>query len=152
MAADIETGELTPNPDWKKLDNVGGPFLELAGPVFSTAVGLRDDEPIRYGLRILKHHCNMRMVCHGGMLATFMDFSLARGATEGLMIRTGTPTMNLSLDYLSPASLGDWIETRVSILRRSKRTAFMQAILLGPECPVMRGSAIYKLPNQDGSS
>ena len=132
--------------NWQPIDR-GGPFTQFVGPMFSSNVGLGADEPARLGFRVLPHHCNPRQVCHGGMMATFLDIVLARGARIALDIHGSTPTISLSIDYLSPAHLGDWVESRLQVLHHTTRTVFVQAVLHGPDAPVLRGSGIFRLPS-----
>jgi len=144
-----ETNRISPPAGWNPVGDIGGPFILHNGPIFHYGQTLPPEEPVRYGFRVEERHCNMRMVCHGGMLASFLDLCLARGATSSLAIRIGAPTMNLSVDYLNPARLGDWVESRVTVLRRTRQTAFVQALLLSGAHLLARGSAIYRLPKQE---
>jgi len=125
------------------LENVG-PFTDYVGPFFVRRTGLAAGEPLRLGFRIERHHCNPRLVCHGGMLATFVDLCLARGLREADGIAGSVPTINMTLDYLAPAPLDSWIESRISVMRRTAKMGFLEVILHCAGEPVVRGSGIYK--------
>jgi acyl-coenzyme A thioesterase PaaI-like protein len=129
---------------WTPLDDVGE-FIEIAGPVFVSSEGLDPGEPARYGLRIMRHHCNGLGNCHGGMLATFLDLAMACGLYAAGGVDRNLPTITMTLDYLAPAPLGDWIESRVAIVHRTPRMAFVQATLYGPGGPVIRGNAVFRI-------
>ena len=66
------------------------------------------------GLRLGHAHCNRLGMPHGGMLATLADGALginlhrARGPDAPPMV-----TVNLSLDYLQAACVGEWLEAHV---------------------------------------
>lgn len=129
---------------WTLLDEVGE-FIEVAGPVFVSAESLDPGEPARYGLRILRHHCNSLGNGHGGMMATFLDLAMACGLYAAGGIHRNLPTITMTLDYLAPAMLGDWIESRVAIVHRTPRMAFVQAVLVGRDGPVIRGNAVFRI-------
>lgn len=127
--------ETTPTPE---------EFIRAIGPFFQTSRNLEKGEPARFGLRILRHHCNGLGVCHGGMLATFIDTAMARGllATGGLA--ANIPTISLTLDYLAPAVLGDWLESRITILQRTRTLGFVRATLQSHKGLVIRGNALFR--------
>ncbi|WP_336967484.1 PaaI family thioesterase [Sphingobium aromaticiconvertens] len=122
-----------------------GEFIDASGPIYMTRDGLDADEPIRFGMRIGRHHCNGLDVCHGGMLATFLDTAMANGLLETGGIARNLPTINMALDYLAPAQLGDWVESRVAVLRRTRKLGFVQAILRTDRGIVIRGNAVFRI-------
>lgn len=138
-----EQGQTPPETGgWKPLDRDEG-FEALVGPLFVTRDGLEQDEPLRLGFRVETRHCNMLMTCHGGMISTFMDQAL------GMSIYAGTgvsgPTMTLSIDYLSGAQLGDWIESRTRLIHSTYRTGYCDAIAYGANGVVARANGIWRL-------
>lgn len=130
--------------EWADISG-GGPFPDMVGPMFVTYDGLLPGEPARFGLRIQKHHCNAVDVVHGGMLATFVDTALAQGLLSLGDIAFNCPTINLNVDYLSGSVLGEWLESRVTIVHRTKRMAFVSATILAGERPVLRASGLFKI-------
>ena len=132
---------------WTPLDDCG-PYTTLVGPLFMVTKGLDADEPARFGFRIEERHCNRRLVCHGGMLATFLDVSLARGLLAAVGFFGATPTISMTLEYLAPARLGDWVESRVRVLRIGQQLCFMEALALVSGQPVLRGSGLHKHPRR----
>jgi len=120
-----------------------GSFETVAGPMFRTTQGLEPDEPLRIGFQVLDAHLNFGRTCHGGMIATFLDMAL------GLSIHTGAkasgPTMSMTIDFLSPGLLGDWIESRTRFVHSTYRTGYCDVIAIGPRGPVARGNGIWRL-------
>lgn len=131
---------------WRRLD-LNDPFQARIGPIFvaDPFVG-EEDEPARFGIRIEQHHCSFAGTCHGGLLATVLDIALGRGVA---VEREGAhaPTVTLTIDYMRAAQLGDWLETRTRILRRTRSMAFCDTVLVGPDGIVARANAIFKLPS-----
>ncbi|MHA3791163.1 PaaI family thioesterase [Sphingomonas sp. YL-JM2C] len=119
-------------------------FTRHVGPFFIRHEALEPGERVRLGFRVRKHQCNPRDVCHGGMLASFLDLCLARG----LMAEEGgfgsTPTINMTIDYLAAAPLGAWVESRVTALHRTRQLGFAQALVLSGGRLLVRGSGTFK--------
>ena len=129
---------------WTRLD-LNDPFLDRVGPVFiADGFPATDLEPARFGVRIEPHHCNFAGICHGGMLATVLDIALGR-SMAALIEGAHAPTVTLTIDFMRAAMLGDWLESRVRILRRTRSMVFCDAVLTGPGGTVARGNAVFKL-------
>jgi uncharacterized protein (TIGR00369 family) len=122
----------------------GGYFTRHVGPIYVTHEGLEPGEAVRFGFEVSQQHCNTRLVCHGGMLASVLDLVLACTLRDTSGVSGPLPTISLSLDYLAPAPLGAWIESRASVLRVGASVGFAQALLLGPAGVVLRGSGAFK--------
>ena len=80
-----------------------GPFTRHNGPVYRR----RLDTSYQSGFRVLERHCNGMGFLHGGMAAAFADSALAWAAWS--VTESASVTMRLSMDYLQPVRLGDWL-------------------------------------------
>ena len=80
-----------------------GPFTMHNGPVYRR----RQNGRMQVGLRVLERHCNGLGFLHGGMAAAFSDGALAWAVYEAT--RQSSVTVRLSMDYLNPVRLGDWL-------------------------------------------
>lgn len=78
-------------------------------------------------LRVLESHLNLHGITHGGFVATVIDnaigYNVAR-AMNGPVV-----TAQLTINYLSSARLGDWIEANVQIRRKGRRMCFAECTL-----------------------
>lgn len=95
------------------------------------------------GLRLQQRHCNRLGIPHGGMLATLADGAL--GINLHLARQPG-PTMvtvNLSLDYLAAAKVGDWLEAHVTPRKLGQQLAFGDCVLRVGERDVLRATGIF---------
>ncbi|HZU64914.1 MAG TPA: PaaI family thioesterase, partial [Novosphingobium sp.] len=119
-------------------------FSEQVGPFYACDEGLGPQEHGRFGFRVEPRHCNLRPMCHGGMLATFLDVALARGLRLAGGMAPPLPTISLALDYLAPAPLGAWVEARVSVSRIGRSTGFVSAMIYADDAPVLRGSGVFR--------
>ncbi|WP_085726537.1 PaaI family thioesterase [Pseudomonas sp. R37(2017)] len=95
------------------------------------------------GARILPQHLNPLGIAHGGMLATLADTSF--GTVIRLMSESQLPpaTINLNLDYISPAHEGSWIEAHVQIHKLGRRLSNASCSLMDGERLVARGTATF---------
>ncbi len=118
-----------------------GPLF-LADPFDGT-----DEEPLRLGFRVAEKHCGFPGMCHGGMIAMVLDNALGRSVQKACGV-DGAPTISLQVDYLSAAKLGEWIESRVRVLRKTRSLAFVDATLVGSKGIVAKASGIFKLASQ----
>ncbi|CAN5428184.1 PaaI family thioesterase [soil metagenome] len=118
--------------------DLGAGFGARFGPVYmDRALG-------RMGFRVSELHVNPVDGLHGGAMATFADtqlMAIRAGAEEG---RSHSPTISLSLDYLAPAKVGDWVEAQVTMVKTTRTMLFTQAIMTVDGNPVARSSAIYR--------
>lgn len=93
--------------------------------------------------RVRGTHLNGLGIAHGGMLATLADTAI--GMIMMVEDKRGTPgvTATLSMDYLSPASAGDWVEAHVDLDKMGSRLRFAGCRLLVGERCVLKASAVF---------
>ena len=96
-------------------------FLDHGGPYFLKQHG---DGPPIVGLRIGSHHINYQDAAHGGVISTFADVALSYAVYDAERPRLSPSTVNLAVNYLASAKLGDWLEAQVRIARLGGRTAY----------------------------
>ena len=120
---------------------VGSGFNVYLGPIYGKLSGGR----LRLGMRIGKRHINPHGTCHGGVLASFADMQVYSSQKDEPSLReTLLPTINMSLDYIAPALLGDWLEGDTGLLRATKTMLFQQAVMTVGDRIVLRASCIYR--------
>ncbi|WP_427306005.1 PaaI family thioesterase [Cupriavidus sp. H39] len=96
-------------------------------------------------LRIGENHLNNLGIPHGGMLATLADMaigmmmSLETGRTKSAV------TVNLSLDYLDSARLGDWVEAHVEFDKLGSRLRYGTCRMFCGERYLLRATAIFSV-------
>lgn len=134
---------------WERVTD-SGPFIQFIGPFYRLTQGCGPDEPVRYGFRVNDHHCNPYRTCHGGMLCSFVDFCMFRAFLAQFPELTGSPTLNMALDYFSGAKLGEWVESRVTITARTKGTIFTSCDLVAGDRKLLRATGIFPAWRKDG--
>lgn len=120
----------------------GTGFNVYFGPIY----GKLADGKLRLGMRIGRRHVNPHDTCHGGVLASFADMQLYVSQQQDPSLRyILMPTINMSIDYISPAILGDWLESNSTLLRATKSTLFQQTLATVGDRLIFRSSCIYRI-------
>jgi uncharacterized protein (TIGR00369 family) len=130
-------------PDGFAALQMGGEFMRHNGPLY-----LRKAEGrVWMGFRVEARHCNPAQICHGGMMASFCDMLLPVCATHLVPSLLGRflPTISLQLDYLSPSSIGAWVQGEAQVLRQTPSLVFLQGLVTADELPVARASGIFRV-------
>lgn len=129
-------------PEGFRVAQIHGDFIVFNGPLF----GRLDDGPLQLGFRVEQRHTNPLGICHGGMLATFVDMLVP--CTAMYMPereRRFLPTISLQIDYLGSARLGAWVQGEAQILRTTRNLVFGQGLASADGEPCLRFSGIFKL-------
>ena len=129
-------------------------FMAAIGPIYirpATAVANGSDLPPAMGFRVLEQHLNPVGICHGGMMMSLIDMAIGQAVLHHVERRIFPPSINNSYDFLKPAPLGDWLQSRIDFVHTTPRTGFANGFLDGPDGPVMRCNGICKLL-KDGDS
>jgi uncharacterized protein (TIGR00369 family) len=121
------------------------PFLETNGPFYYRK---DSDYGLIIGLRIEEKHTNARGLAHGGVLMTLADIALGYNAANSQEPPLPLVTTNLSTDFASSASVGDWVEARVDIQKIGSRVAFANAYLSVGNERIVRASAVFVVANK----
>jgi uncharacterized protein (TIGR00369 family) len=138
--------ELTGAPEgWLQLHS-DDPFNQTNGP-FYVKDGFAGDniEPARIGFRVNSQNCSFAGICHGGVIASALDIALGHSAQTCTGARH-TPTISLNVDFLAAASEGEWLESRVRIIRKTRRLVFADSLLVGQKGSVARATGVFKIP------
>jgi uncharacterized protein (TIGR00369 family) len=147
-----DMGEILGPPEGWREFVVEDPFQEHNGPLYiADPFAGSEEEPLRLGFRVAEKHCGFPGMCHGGMIAMVLDNAIGRSVQKACSVAVA-PTVSLNVDYLNAAMLGEWIESRVRVLRTTRSLAFLDALLVGPKGTIARASAIFKLPSQKVSA
>lgn len=93
-------------------------FLDLIGPV-----SVHPDGPV-FGLRVDGRHLNSRNILHGGAIGPLVDvlmgYTLTYSSDRPILLTTA----HLSVDHLSAAERGDWLEGHAHPGRIGKELAY----------------------------
>ena len=96
------------------------------------------------GLKVEQEHCNVYGTLHGGLSATLVDaattYALANDDPESFK-KLGV-SVNMSLEYLKAAKVGEEILVDAQLLKQGKSLAFLTAEIRNKETDelLVRGS------------
>lgn len=100
-----------------------------------------------WGLQIEKKHCNPIGICHGAVFMTLMDIALSSSICNSVGKYMGMPTISMSMDFLAPGQLHDWIWADVETLKITNTMGFSQGVVRNQEGKIfMRANGCFKLP------
>jgi uncharacterized protein (TIGR00369 family) len=101
-----------------------------------------DAEHVQHGFFVLDRHCNGLGLAHGGLLASFIDAMLGHAASGAA--KSAAVTIHLSLDYLSMARVGEWVQGEARATRTTRDIVFVEARAFVGERDVVRASGVFK--------
>ena len=125
-------------PGFRALKEATG-FAAANGPWFEK---IEDGRVIR-GFRPGPEHANGLGIVHGGMLAAFLDSAMGTAVFHTLQRRA--VTLRLSLDYLGPGRLGDWLQAEGEVVGHDEHVAQVRGRLYGPRHEVLTGLGSFAL-------
>jgi acyl-coenzyme A thioesterase PaaI-like protein len=118
-------------------------FNRFIGPLYR----LGDEESgllKRFAFVVTDKHMNAASSVHGGMLMTFMDVAMSQSARAGTRA-TGSNTVSLTCDFVGPGRLGDLVEARVRVTRRTRTMVFLSGELRAGERVLLVGTGLWKV-------
>ena len=114
------------------------------------AKGTRDEFVV--GFRVAPHMCNPAGGLHGGMMMTVADLVGTMGGGTLVGLRKFLPTVSMTFDFVAPARVGDWVEGRCEVVRRTRSLLFTNIYLTVGEDKILRASQVAKIPSGDGQA
>lgn len=103
-----------------------------------------------FGLLVEAQHGNMMGICHGGVLMTLADITAATGVNLARGVTAGSPTVHLSIDYISSARIGQWVQANVEQVSTKRRFGFCSGGIYNSAGVVARFSGTFYFPDHDG--
>jgi uncharacterized protein (TIGR00369 family) len=128
-----------PPPGFIALPARGG-FTERNGPWFEKTEA---DGRVLRGLRVLPRHLNALGIVHGGLLTAFLDAALGAAAWRASGRRC--VTLTLSVEFLTHARLGDWVEAEATCTGFDSQVAHVGGRLYGRRHSIMTGQGLFAL-------
>ena len=121
-------------------------FTDLLQPLYRKV----DGEGISFGIVVQDHHSNTMGFCHGGVLMTLADIAAASGVNLARGKRSGSPTINLAVDFIATAKMGEWIEATAEQVSVKRRFGFSSGAIHNSRGIVARFNGTFYLPDHPG--
>ena len=122
---------------WEPYSDDG--FIGLVGPVWMRQNG----DSYLYAFKADPKHHNRRGVVQGGMLMTFADRSMGMTcwyANE----RQPQATVQLDVHFIDAVQIGEFVEAKCKVVRRTRSLVFMTAELLVGSRVVATANGVWK--------
>lgn len=119
------------------------PLTDPWEPLYS----LRTAEAVILGLRIAPPHTNSRGFAHGGLITALADNAMGLSCGVGLEAAGGLVTVNLGVDFLGAAKIGQWLQVETTVVKRGRSLCFAQALVSADGEPCARANATFKVVN-----
>ena len=123
---------------FRELNDASG-FADFNGPWFEKVERGR----VLRGFRPGPQHANALGIVHGGMLAAFLDSAMGTAVFHALERRA--VTLRLTIDYLGPGRLGDWLQAEGEVVGHDEHVAQVRGRLYGPRHDVLAGLGTFSL-------
>lgn len=120
-----------PDPELDPAETHVGPFLRREGP-----------EGLSIALVVAPHHCNEHGSLHGGVQMALADYTV--GATARYGTDDATVTVAFDAQFVDTAVVGDVIEGRAEVVRRTGSLVFVQGRLRCGERPLLAFNGVVK--------
>lgn len=117
-------------------------FLRLIGPL---RVKLDPDGP-RVGLLLEARHGNPLGIAHGGCLMTLADMVMGIGCGFAAKTAAIFPTISMNCDFVRGARIGQWIDGKAVITRRTANFIFARCELMSAGNVALSASGVFKVP------
>jgi len=118
--------------DWRR------GFGRQVGPLYRRAA----NGAYTMAFRVEEHHTNGMTNAHGGMLMTFAD--MAWGHIVSVETSSYWVTVRLTLDFLSSARLGDWVEGGGDVLSTDGGLYVVRGKIWSGDRLLITGAGIFK--------
>ena len=125
-------------PGFRELSDAIG-FAAANGPWFEKV----DDGRLIRAFRPGPQHANTHGIVHGGMLAAFLDSAM--GSTVFHVLKRRAVTVRLTIDYLMPGRIGDWLQAEAEVIGHDEHVAQVRGRLYGPRHDVLTGLGAFAL-------
>lgn len=117
------------------------PMTEPWEPIYSR----QTERAVIIGLWARQPHLNSRGLVHGGLLTTLADNAM--GLSCGLHLEGGPRllTASLTVDFLSVAEAGRWIEIETTFVKPGRAMCFAQAFITADSTICARANAVFRV-------
>ena len=117
------------------------PVTDPWEPIYSP----KTDEAVILGLVAEAAHTNSRGFVHGGLISALADNAMGLSCSHRLGGEASLVTVNLTLDFLGSAQIGQWLEFTTAFVKNGGTLSFAQAFVTADGEPCARANAVFKV-------
>ncbi len=125
---------------YRPILNPVDPFEDVIGPFYERA---EPDGGASYAFQVREDHTNMAGIAHGGMLMSFADTVVAQAAFAA---NGGdhVVTLSMSASFLAPARVGDLVECRPKLIRKTAEILFVGGEFMVSGAVILSARSLWK--------
>jgi len=97
------------------------------------------------GVRARDVHCNGRGFVHGGLISALADNAMGLSCVRKMGDLASLVTVNLTVDFLGSAHVGQWLEFDTVFVKPGGTLAFTQAFVTADGEPCARANAVFRV-------
>jgi len=131
------SGEFQLPEGFKQLAGVS-PAEDDIGPFYYK----KTDGGLQLGFHARKKNCNGLGTVHGGVLMCFADYAATMLALSG--VKENCATISFTSDFMAAAKLGDWVEGKGLVVKRTGSLTFLRGQLQVGEDLVLSFQALMR--------
>ena len=90
-------------------------------------------------------HTNSRGMVHGGLISALADNAMGLSCAHRLGPDASLVTVNLALDFLGAAKIGQWLEFDTVFVKPGSTLAFAQAFVTADGEPCARANGTFRV-------
>ncbi len=105
----------------------------------------KTEDAVILGLRAQAAHTNSRGFVHGGLISALADNAMGLSCSHRLGGEASLLTVNLTLDFLGSAQIGQWLEFTTAFVKNGGSLSFAQAFVTADGQPCARANGVFKV-------
>ena len=125
----------------KSMDETNQGFMKHLGGLSLNKI---DDTNYEFSVEVREMHLNTGNIAHGGFLSTVADTGMGTAAHQVAGDRRCV-TINLDLKFIAVAKLGEKLNGKVTILKKTKTLVFINCEISNNKDLVASASGVWKI-------
>ena len=125
----------------KSMDETNQGFMKHLGGLSLNKI---DDTNYEFSVEVKEMHLNTGKIAHGGFLSTISDTGMGTAAHQVAGDRRCV-TINLDLKFIAAAKLGEKLNGKVTILKKTKTLVFINCEISNNKDLVASASGVWKI-------
>lgn len=131
----------SPIPDGFERHYRQSPVTDPWEPLYSR----KTEDAVILGLMAQAAHTNSRGFVHGGLISALADNAMGLSCSHRLGGEMSLVTVNLTLDFLGSAQIGQWLEFTTAFVKNGGSLSFAQAFVTADGQPCARANGVFKV-------
>lgn len=124
------------------------PFTDPWEPLYARTT----ERAVIIGLRLALPHTNSRGLIHGGLIAALADNAMGYTCAQALGWRSSLVTINLAVDYVGTAQIGQWLAVESEVIKAGTTICFAQSLIKADDVVIARANGTFRVVPKKASA